>query len=350
MSDGTLRKRERLRSEFKSLKSFFQPSKKTKEKNTGNSQTIHTTATSFSASVPAPSDPTPTPSTTLAATAEPSSEARSRGAIRNDSFQPDSESRFGQPPVTATVKHTAHAEVGSKEQHHNSTVTGIDKAQSLWSKAFDSKELDQERKTLKGIGFQANAIDIVSDASSFVQNILNDKQENAWKIEIKGEKIVLRDIAMKLLGWMDRFKEIGDTIVQFDPVHAALPWAVFRFLLKVCMDQQKTMDAILVGLENIAGLIQRCTLYELLYLSEDSSGSKNLEKSMLRLYIAILKFLAKAIDKLKQNHLKSVFTTEDISNYLGDVQNLEKTVGYDADVAKEQCIFPTEQPWNFRQC
>jgi hypothetical protein len=65
------------------------------------------------------------------------------------------------------------------------------------------------------------------------------------------------------------------------------------------VDQQKTLDAIFVGLENIAGLIHRCTLYELLYLSEDSDASKNLEKSMLQLYIAILKFLAKAIDKVK---------------------------------------------------
>jgi hypothetical protein len=68
------------------------------------------------------------------------------------------------------------------------------------------------------------------------------------------------------------------------------------------VDQQKTLDAILVGLGNIAGLINRCTLYELLYLREDSDASKNLENSMLLLYIAILKFLAKAVDKLKGKH------------------------------------------------
>ncbi|KAI5784286.1 hypothetical protein FPQ18DRAFT_298011, partial [Pyronema domesticum] len=337
MSDGTPKKPDRGSGQFKSLKGFLPPSKKTKVKNTGNLQTNHTTATSFSASVLAPSDPTHTSSTTLVTTAESLSEAQSRGAIKNENIQSDSASQFGQPPVTATVKHAAHAEVGNKEeQQRNSTATGIVKGQSLWSKALSSKDLDQERETLNSINFQANALDTVSEARSFAHKIINDKKQNAWKIEIKGENIVLRDIAIKLLGWMDRFKEIGDIIVQFDPVHAALPWAGFRFLLKVCMDQQKTMDAILVGLENIAGLIQRCTLYELLYLSEDSSGSKNLEKSMLRLYTAILKFLAKAIDKFKQNRLKAVFTTEDISNYLGNVENLEKAVGHDADVAKAE--------------
>ncbi|KAI5794241.1 hypothetical protein FPQ18DRAFT_304644 [Pyronema domesticum] len=37
-----------------------------------------------------------------------------------------------------------------------------------------------------------------------------------------------------------------------------------------------------------------------------------------------------------EHHLKAVFTTEDISNDLGKVDDLEKMVGYDADVAKAQ--------------
>jgi hypothetical protein len=40
------------------------------------------------------------------------------------------------------------------------------------------------------------------------------------------------------------------------------------------MDNYKKLDAILMGLEKIPGLIHRYTLYELLYLSEDSNGSK----------------------------------------------------------------------------
>jgi len=59
------------------------------------------------------------------------------------------------------------------------------------------------------------------------------------------------------------------------------------------------VDAILVGLEKTACLIDRCALYELLYLKEATAASGNLEKSMLRLYTAILKFLAKAIMRSK---------------------------------------------------
>jgi len=59
------------------------------------------------------------------------------------------------------------------------------------------------------------------------------------------------------------------------------------------------VDAILVGLEKTACLIDRCAVYELLYLNEATEASGNLEKSMLRLCTAILKFLAKAIESSK---------------------------------------------------
>ena len=113
-------------------------------------------------------------------------------------------------------------------------------------------------------------------------------------MKLRGEEIVLRDVGMKILHWVDMFKQIGDIIVQYDPVHAALPWAGFRFLLQVCVSKQENVDAILVGLEKTACLIDRCAIYESL-CTDDSAASKNLEKSILRLYTAILKFFAKGI-------------------------------------------------------
>jgi hypothetical protein len=132
--------------------------------------------------------------------------------------------KLSEAPKDKPSKKTKEKNTGNS-QTNPSTVTRIVKAQSLWSKAFDSNELDdQERETLKGIGFQANALQSVSEARAFVEKILNDKKKKAWQIEL---------IGMKLLSWMDSFKEIGNIIVQFDPVHAALPWAAVRFLLKV---------------------------------------------------------------------------------------------------------------------
>ena len=44
---------------------------------------------------------------------------------------------------------------------------------------------------------------------------------------------MLRDVAEKIVHWVNKFKEIGDVAVNFDPVHASLPWAGVRFLLEV---------------------------------------------------------------------------------------------------------------------
>ena len=66
-----------------------------------------------------------------------------------------------------------------------------------------------------------------------MRHIMGTNWERAWKITVKGEDIVLRDVGMKTLQWVDRFKEIGDIAIQYDPGHAALPWILFRFFLQV---------------------------------------------------------------------------------------------------------------------
>ena len=48
-----------------------------------------------------------------------------------------------------------------------------------------------------------------------------------------GKEIVLRDVLEKIIRWLNYFKAVGDAAVQYDPGHAALPWAGVRFLLQV---------------------------------------------------------------------------------------------------------------------
>ena len=57
------------------------------------------------------------------------------------------------------------------------------------------------------------------------------------------------------------------------------------------------MDTILIGLEKIASLTDRCTIYVLLYQSQQ------LDLSVLRLFTAILKFLANAINRVNSEDL-----------------------------------------------
>lgn len=55
-----------------------------------------------------------------------------------------------------------------------------------------------------------------------------------WRYTRKnGETVIFVDLFAKIAKWIDLFKQVGDTVVQYDPVHAALPWAGVRFLLQV---------------------------------------------------------------------------------------------------------------------
>ena len=58
--------------------------------------------------------------------------------------------------------------------------------------------------------------------------------QKQWKVKRKdGRDIVLRDVFNKITDSINKFKEVGDMLVQYDPAHAAIPWAVVRFVLQV---------------------------------------------------------------------------------------------------------------------
>ena len=53
--------------------------------------------------------------------------------------------------------------------------------------------------------------------------------------------------------------------------------------------------------------------------------------------VGILGYSGTATNSFSDNYLKAAFTAE-ISNYLDEVEGLEKTVGQDASAADSQCI------------
>jgi hypothetical protein len=106
----------------------------------------------------------------------------------------------------------------------------------LWLEAL-GKLLSEERKAVetlipsqRGVHETTQLLDQVKDA---VQQQGDKHSEKRWTITFRGQQVVLRDKVQKVLVWVDKFKEIGDTVVIYDPVHMALPWAGFRFLLQV---------------------------------------------------------------------------------------------------------------------
>jgi predicted nicotinamide N-methyase len=108
-------------------------------------------------------------------------------------------------------------------------------SRSLWQIAVEQLS-PQDRVTLAEFGIESSIQQIGSNLESIrneVEGMLNKNRDTPWQFKFRGEIIFLRDVGRKIQQWIDKFREIGDIIIQFDPGHAALPWAAFRFLLKV---------------------------------------------------------------------------------------------------------------------
>lgn len=84
---------------------------------------------------------------------------------------------------------------------------------------------------------------IVSNTIVSLEDILSTIEKNKQICESKRlivrrgpdkDPIVLRDVFSKIAGWIEKFVAVGDTVVQYDPGHAALPWAAVRIVLQAC--------------------------------------------------------------------------------------------------------------------
>jgi hypothetical protein len=104
-------------------------------------------------------------------------------------------------------------------------------AEDLWVKAAKTLS-DKDRLTI-----DFNRVDRLKALDDVLVAVEEKKQkclEKRWKYRnSKGEDVILRDLFAKIVVWVDKFKEVVDIAVQYDPMHAALPWAAVRLVLQV---------------------------------------------------------------------------------------------------------------------
>lgn len=110
-------------------------------------------------------------------------------------------------------------------------------SQMLWLEAYQS--LDSRHK------------DVLSKCSSHgdpqmllstVKQKLQELEASTLRIRLPyGTTFVLRDAFEKIARWVMNFIQVGDVAMQWDPVHAALPWAALRFILTVSTMQLRQL-------------------------------------------------------------------------------------------------------------
>ncbi|KAF8451423.1 hypothetical protein BGX38DRAFT_1259584 [Terfezia claveryi] len=212
---------------------------------------------------------------------------------------------------------------------------------NLWAKAYD--KLPDELKKHLTVD-KPGATHELQTLRNVLQTAIQAKEANmAKRIKLKwGDKeIDVQDTADRLVALISKFKEVGDIAVQYDPIHAALPWAGVRFILLLFVGNQEKLAAAMVGAERVALLIGRCAIYEQLYLIDDipknaNEATENLFQGLLILYTAILQLLCRLIRVFQGKLVDKLKTPESTLEEIKAMDEPESAVNA-AVIAVENC-------------
>ncbi|KAH9235751.1 hypothetical protein K456DRAFT_1770986, partial [Colletotrichum gloeosporioides 23] len=175
---------------------------------------------------------------------------------------------------------------------------------SLWAEAFNMLDDDLKTQINHTHNTKQDVLDKLLATTEKARQGLTDK---SWSYRRKnGEKVIVRDVLVKVTKWVNHFKGVVDVAVSYDPVHAALPWAGVRFLLDAAMGDLTTYNELLDNTSNVAEVICRNTLVERIIQKAQSETADELRRALTKLYASIMAYLAKAVAYYQQNTFKRV--------------------------------------------
>jgi hypothetical protein len=121
--------------------------------------------------------------------------------------------------------------------------------------------------------------------------------------------------------------------------HSKLLYSIVPKVLtfaKAAVSESQQMGALLLGLDKVLYIIDRCKIYEILYLRDPhpTEALMNFESTLVKLYAVILQFLAKAIRLYDKNTasraVHAFWNPDDVADFENKCQNLEERVEIDA--------------------
>ncbi|KAK7545345.1 ankyrin repeat-containing domain protein [Phyllosticta citricarpa] len=173
---------------------------------------------------------------------------------------------------------------------------------SLWDQSIAKLSADEQRMFRCG---SASQKEILNEIVAKVEKQQDRCLRRRWIAkDFKGRDIVIRDVCAKLISSVKSFLLVVDIAVQYDPTHAALPWAGIRFLLQLCVNSTEAFDAMIEGLEKASDVIARCTIMESLYLPAVSDAQKSFENQLSKVYGGLLNYLCEAMRYYKKSFIR----------------------------------------------
>jgi len=145
-------------------------------------------------------------------------------------------------------------------------------------------------------------IDILKQVRDKIDELQQQEEIKHKSFNWRGRQVKIHDVASNVVRYIDKFSSVGDAVSSLDPIHAGLPWAAFKFLLGVASADIKNNELVLVGLESTARCIDRCAIYEHLYLRGRIAvaATSELEKNIQDLYSKILTFQIMVSKRFKE--------------------------------------------------
>ncbi|KAJ9360367.1 hypothetical protein DTO027B9_1351 [Paecilomyces variotii] len=211
-------------------------------------------------------------------------------------------------------------------------ATSLTPAPSLWSRALSSLPPKDQRIFQISTTSTPDAKVILQDILSALERQRDRCKRDVWTtISVGGKELVIRDLCAKIASYVKKFMEVVDVAVQYDPVHAALPWAGVRFLLQLSFSAFEAFGAIVEGLEKATELIARCGILEALFLQHGGATDARmaLETEMVKLYSMILGFLCKAKkhhDGSRYKRVLNLISRQSLQESVREMQAAEQKV------------------------
>nr|RBQ91389.1 hypothetical protein FVER53263_13197 [Fusarium verticillioides] len=132
----------------------------------------------------------------------------------------------------------------------------------LWTKARENPPVDvKEWLASLEKGIQPNAT-----ATEQIDALIEQTTKKQKDFEKSNHKF--RKYFDKIIHWLDKVKGIGDVVSSFDPVHAALPWAAFRFALQAVLAEKEQAESILELLASTPHFVFSGRVLEMVYTKE----------------------------------------------------------------------------------
>jgi hypothetical protein len=234
-------------------------------------------------------------------------------------------------PSTSSV-----SALGTEKENPSSIPAAVDRWKQAWlsldaktqqlllfqtTDSDENTEAKNNTKTDAKYDAETDAKSILPTLLSLVEQKRQLAEKDAWKVDFAGRRVILKDAVGKLASWIKTYQDIRDTLVSMDPLHAALPWAAVKVVVRVrssmtpafrstnshthqiATAEEAQSRLMLLGIERVAYLITTGKIYEKLYLDGSDTpadaalqdAKRELSDLIERLYVKILSFLARCI-------------------------------------------------------